>query len=394
MTINYIDEIDIAEKPVFLRLDLNVPIDLNGNVGDDTRIRAALPTIKYALEQKAKLVLASHLGRPKGEINPKFSLKPVAIKLSELLEMDIIFPEDCIGDAVRKLVGDLRPGAVILLENLRFHKEETANDAVFSERLANLCEVYINDAFGTAHRAHASTAGITKYVKTKGAGFLIKKEVKCLDKLLTSPEKPYITIIGGAKVSDKIGVIDRLLDKVDSVLIGGGMAYTFLKAQGKDIGNSLHEDDKIHTAKKILTRAATRGVDFLLPVDHVVAGKLSADAKYSNTKDANIPDGLMGLDIGPKTIELYSEKIAKASTIFWNGPMGVCETKPFEEGTFKLASAIADSGSMSVVGGGDSIAAINASGLSDKFSHICTGGGASLEFLEGRKLPGLVALEQ
>ncbi len=394
MTIHYIDQIDLAEKRVFIRLDLNVPIDESGNVADDTRIRAALPTIQYAVEQKARVILASHLGRPKGERNPDYSLQPVAAKLAEILKMDIIFPEDCIGDAVRKLVGDLRPGQIILLENLRFHKEEKENDPIFAETLASLCDVYINDAFGAAHRKHASTAGMAKYVAAVGAGFLMRKEVEVLSQLVKNPEKPFVTIIGGAKVSDKIGVIENLLDKVSTLLIGGGMAYTFLRAKGIDIGRSLVEEDRVHTAGKILERAATRGVEILLPADHVVAADCSNDAPYETTADANIPANMMGLDIGEKTVTLYRERIAGAKTIFWNGPMGVFECDHFSKGTYALAHAVAESNAMSVVGGGDSVSAINKSGVADKISHICTGGGASLEFLEGKKLPGLVALER
>lgn len=394
MAIKYINQLDIAEKRVFIRLDLNVPMDEEGTVKDDTRIRAALPTIKYALEKKAKLILGSHLGRPKGEKNPKYSLKPVAARLAELLNTDIIFPEDCIGDAVRKLAGDLRPGQIMLLENLRFHKEEEKNDPNFAEKLAGLCEVYINDAFGTAHRAHASTAGMEKYVAEVGAGFLMKKEIEFLSRLLAKPAKPFVAIIGGAKVSDKLGVIENLIDKANAILIGGGMSYTFLKTKGAQIGNSLFEPDRVHTAKKILDRAASRGVEILLPADHVIAKELKEGVASANTEDENIPQGMMGLDIGKKTISKYAEIISAASTTFWNGPMGVCEIEPFDQGTLALARAVSESNSVSVVGGGDSIAAINKAGLADRFSHVCTGGGASLEFLEGKKLPGIAALER
>ena len=389
----YIDELDISEKRLFLRLDLNCPIGDDGDVADDTRIRAALPTIKYAIEKNARIILASHLGRPKGECNPKYSLQPVAARLAELLEKDIIFPEDCIGDGVRKLTGELRPGDIILLENVRFHKEEMENDPAFSEKLAALCDVYVNDAFGAAHRAHASTVGITKYVSEKGAGFLMKKEVEYLTRLVKNPERPFITIIGGAKVSDKLGVLENLLDKVDTIIIGGGMAYTFLKAMGAKVGRSLFEADLVHTAKKTLERAATREVKFLLPVDHVVAAELKEGVSSFNTEGEDIDGEMVGLDIGEKTVALFEEEISKAKTIFWNGPMGVCEVSPFEKGTHELAKAIAKSDAMSVVGGGDSVAAVNKTGVADKFSHICTGGGASLNFLEGKKLPGLEALK-
>lgn len=392
MTIRYIDQLDIAEKRVFMRLDLNVPLDKNGNVEDDTRIMAALPTIKYALDKKARLILASHLGRPKGERNPKYSLQPVAVRLAEILEIDIIFPEDCIGDAVKKLVGELKPGGVILLENLRFHPEEEKNDPGFAERLASLCDVYINDAFGTAHRAHASTAGIARFVEEKGAGFLMKSEVKALSQLLDHPEKPFLAIIGGAKVSDKLGIIENLLKIVDALIIGGGMAYTFLKARGADTGKSLLEIDRVHTAQKILDRANTKGVDILLPIDHIIAEECSESAVAIEDKCVNIPSNMMGLDIGKETVKLYSEKIGAARTIFWNGPMGVFELPQFQNGTFEIARAVADSDSLSIAGGGDSVAAIKKAGVADRLSHICTGGGASLEFLEGKKLPGLVAL--
>lgn len=392
MTIKYIDQLNITEKQLFIRLDLNVPLSEEGSIEDDTRIRATLPTIRYAVSKDAKIILASHLGRPKGEKNLKYSLQPVAARLAELLNADIIFPEDCIGDAVRKLAGDLRPSEIMLLENLRFHKEEEENDPNFAEKLAGLCEVYVNDAFGTAHRAHASTAGMVKYVASFGAGFLMKSEIEYLKKLLENPGKPFLLIVGGAKVSDKIGVIENLLDKVDSVLIGGGMAYTFLKARGAEIGNSLFEADRVHTAKKILERAATRGVEVLLPVDHTVAKECREGVNFSCTDNENIPKGMMGLDIGKKTCGAFADKISAAKTLFWNGPMGVFEIEPFSKGTYAVAGAVAESGSMSVVGGGDSVAAINRSGLADKFSHLCTGGGASLKFLEGKKLPGIEAL--
>lgn len=394
MTVLYIDQININERRIFLRLDLNVPIDDNGKIEDDTRIKASLPTIKYAIDREARIIIASHLGRPKGERDPKYSLQPVAERLAELLETDIIFPEDCIGDAVGKLASELKPGKIMLLENVRFHKEETANNPNFSEKLAALCEVYINDAFGSAHRAHASTAGIANYVKEVGAGFLMKKEIECLTGLTNSPAKPFVTILGGAKVSDKIGVIENLIDKTNSILIGGGMAYTFLRAEGHTIGNSLFEADKVHTAKKVLERARTRGVRILLPIDHVVAEKCEVGSKAIYVDGPDIQGNLIGLDIGKKTAEIFSEKISEASTIFWNGPMGVCEISPFERGTFDIAKAVADSDAMSVVGGGDSIAAINKSGLAAEISHLCTGGGASLEFIEGKKLPGIVALDR
>ena len=395
MTIKYIDELPISEKRVFIRVDFNVSLDESGQIRDDTRIRASLPTIRYALGQNAKVILASHLGRPKGKPNPKYSLKPVGARLAELLDdVDVLMPEDCVGDAVRKLNSELEPGQVMLLENLRFHPEEEANDEGFSKQLAALCDVYINDAFGTAHRAHASTVGMVEFVKAKGAGFLMRSEVVSLSKLLDNPAKPFVSILGGAKVSDKIGVIENLMNICSSILIGGGMAFTFLKAKGVDIGRSLVEDDKIHTARRILERAQTRGINILLPKDHVVASACEAGAATRTTDRDSVPEGMMGLDIGPRTVADYSVVIMKARTIFWNGPMGVFEIPAFATGTNEIAMAVAESGAHSVVGGGDSISAINRAGVASRISHISTGGGASLEFVEGKKLPGLAALEQ
>ena len=395
MTIKYIDELPLEEKRVFIRVDFNVKVDANGDVIDDTRIRAALPTIHYALDHKAKVILASHMGRPKGKRDPKLAMKPVGKRLAELLEgVDILLPEDCIGDAVRKLATDMQPGQVMLLENLRFHKDETENDPHFSKELAKLADVYVNDAFGTAHRAHASTVGMVQYVPEKGAGFLMRKEVETLTNLLEKPERPFTAILGGAKVSDKIGVIENLMNICDRILIGGGMSYTFLAAKGIDIGKSLFEEAKLHTAKRILERAQTRGIPIMLPVDHVIAAACEAGATPTITKGLEIPDGMMGLDIGPKTVAEYSKEIASSKTIFWNGPMGVFEIPAFANGTNEIARAVASSDANSVVGGGDSIVAINKAGLADKIGHISTGGGASLEFVEGKRLPGLVALEQ
>jgi len=394
MTIKYIDELPIAEKRVFIRVDFNVKLDDAGDVADDTRIRAALPTIRYALDQKAKVILASHLGRPKGQVNPKYSMKPVGKRLAELLEtVDVLLPEDCIGDGVKKLANELQPGHVMLLENLRFHKEEEANDEVFAKQLASIADVYINDAFGTAHRAHASTAGMVPFVKVKGAGFLMRDEIRYLTKIVADPEKPFAAILGGAKVSDKIGVIENLLNKVDSLLIGGGMAYTFLKAKGIEVGKSLVEEEKIHTAKKILDRAETKGIPIMLPIDHVVATEMSATAKAQITKDVSIPPDMIGLDIGPKTLANFKESIKDSKTIFWNGPMGVFEIPSFANGTMQLAKAVAETSATTVVGGGDSVAAVNKAGVASKITHISTGGGASLEFVEGKELPGIKALE-
>lgn len=394
MPIKYIDELRIAEKRVFVRVDFNVSFDETGQISDDTRIRAALPTIRYALGQNAKVILASHLGRPKGKPNPKYTMRPVGERLSELLgDVDVLLPEDCIGDAVRKISVDLIPGQVMLLENLRFHAGEEANDETFSRQLAALAEVYVNDAFGAAHRAHASTAGMVRFMSEKGAGFLMRAEVQALTKLLKKPERPFVTILGGAKISDKLGVVENLMNICDKVLIGGGMAYTFLKAKGISIGTSIVEEDKIHAARRILERADARGIEIMLPSDHVVAGACEANAVPKNTEGVSIPDGMMGLDIGPQTISKFAAVIVKAKTIFWNGPMGVFELTPFSAGTNRVALAVAESGAMSVVGGGDSVAAVTKAGLANRITHISTGGGASLEFVEGKTLPGLAALE-
>ena len=392
MAVKTIRDFNIEGKRVFIRVDFNVPQDKKtGAITDDTRIKASLPTINYALEKNARIILASHLGRPKGKVAKEFSLFPVAEKLSELISKDVTFPDDCVGDGVKKIVKDMQPGQVVLLENLRFHPEEEANDPAFSEKLASLCEIYINDAFGTAHRAHASTVGMTKYVAEKGVGFLMEKELQYLGKLLESPETPFIAILGGAKVSDKIPVIQNLLGKVNEVLICGAMAYTFLLSEGQPAGKSLVEEDKVGLAKEILERAQSRKVGILLPVDHVAAKALEPNAAASVV--GKIPADLMALDIGPKTIELYKKEISKAKTIFWNGPAGAFETPPFDKGTMELARAVAGSGAMSVIGGGDSVSAVNKAGVADKITHISTGGGASLEFLEGQELPGVAALK-
>jgi phosphoglycerate kinase len=395
-----IKDLSLRDKRVFVRVDFNVPLSEEGRVTDDTRIRETLPTLEYAIRNRAKLILASHLGRPKGKPNPKMSLKPVAERLRMLLDTvlesdcNVGFSPDCIGMEAEELSTRLESGQTLLLENLRFHPEEEANDESFARSLAKLADYYVNDAFGSAHRAHASTAGITKFVEKSAAGFLMQKELDNMGHLLQDPARPFIAILGGAKVSDKIGVIKNLMSKVDALLIGGAMAYTFQKAQGRDVGKSLVEDDKIDLASDLLHEANERGVRLMLPVDDVVAMKIENDIPTRIIEaEQPIPEGFMGLDIGPKTIKLYAEEIANACTIVWNGPMGVFETPSFATGTKKIAQAIAkNEDATSIVGGGDSVAAVHQAGVADKISHISTGGGASLEFLEGKKLPGVEAL--
>jgi phosphoglycerate kinase len=381
-----IKDLDLKGKRVFIRVDFNVPLASGGQeITSDKRIRASLPTIQYALEHGAGVVLASHLGRPKGKPNPEMSMKPVAKKLEELLGKPVKLAPDCIGPAVEAMLP--KPGEVLLLENLRYHAEEEANDPAFSEKLAKLCDVYVNDAFGSAHRAHASTVGMVHYVKQAAAGLLMDQELKYLTMVTQHPERPCVAILGGAKVSDKIEVIENLSKVVDRVLIGGAMAYTFLKSQGEPVGKSLVEDDKLDLAKKLL---AESGAKLVLPVDHVVASELKQGAE--NETVTRIPDGKMGVDIGAKTIALYEGIIKGARTIIWNGPMGVFEKPPFDRGTMALAKAVAESGAISVVGGGDSEKAIKSAGVADKITHVSTGGGASLEFLSGIELPGVAAL--
>jgi phosphoglycerate kinase len=392
MPIKMITELDIAGRRVFIRVDFNVPLTPAGGVAEDTRIRESLPTIKYAIGQGARVVLASHLGRPKGKPDPKYSMLPVGERLAELLGTDVVLTDEPVGDGARKVVGDLKAGKVALLENLRFSPAEEANDDTFAKGLASYADVYVNDAFGTAHRAHASTAGITKFVSSKGMGLLMEREVKFLSKLLGDVERPFVAIIGGAKVSDKLGVLENLLSRVNQLLIGGAMANTFLKAKGGRLGRSLVEEDKLALARSFLKKAEAAGVDVLLPRDAIAAPGIKSDA--GKVVRANeIPEDLAALDIGPETARGFADAIARARTIFWNGPMGVFESDPFAGGTLAVARAVAASSALSVVGGGDSVAAVQKSGVADKITHISTGGGASLEFLEGKKLPGLAALE-
>jgi phosphoglycerate kinase len=385
-----IKDVDLSGKRVFVRVDFNVPLD-GAKVADDTRITAALPSVEYMIEKGAKVILASHLGRPKGKPVDKYRMDPVARRLSELLGKPVRKLDDCVGEAVERAVGEMKPGDVILLENLRFHAEEEANDEQFAKKLAALADMYVNDAFGTAHRAHASTEGITRFVKKAAAGFLMAKEIEYFTKILTSPARPFVTILGGAKVSDKIGTINNLLDKADSFLIGGGMAYTFLHVNGIKIGDSLFEADKTDVARDAMEKAKRKGKEFLLPVDHVIGDKLAEDAQAKEV-EGDIPDGWKGLDIGPKTIRMFSDRLKNAKTVVWNGPLGAFEISKFARGTRSIAQILAESSAISVIGGGDTAAAINEFGLADKMSHISTGGGASLEMLEGKKLPGIEAL--
>jgi phosphoglycerate kinase len=393
MTIRKVDQLELRGKRVFIRVDFNVPQDEKNNITDDTRILLSLPTVRFVSEAGGKVILASHLGRPKGRKDPKFSLAPVAERLSQRLGKKVAFAMDCIGEEVQRQIGGMKEGEILLLENLRFHPEEEKNEEAFSKALASLCDVYVNDAFGAAHRAHASTEGMTQFVKIVAAGFLMMKEVESLEKALVNPQKPYVAILGGAKVFDKIGVIQNLLDKVTTLLIGGGMAYTFLKAEGFQVGKSLVEEDQIGFSLNLLEKAKGK-IKFLLPSDHIAAERMDAQAKSEVVKNDKIPPDWVCLDIGPETVKTFSEEIKSARTIVWNGPMGVFEMEPFSEGTFAIAKAIANSSAFSVVGGGDSVAAVNQAGVADRISHISTGGGASLEFLEGKKLPGIEALRR
>ncbi|KAH7654507.1 Phosphoglycerate kinase protein [Dioscorea alata] len=386
---------DLKSKRVFVRVDLNVPLDENLNITDDTRIRAAVPTIKYLMEHSARVILSSHLGRPKG-VTPKYSLKPLVPRLSELLGVNVEMANDCIGEEVEKMVAALPDGGVLLLENVRFHKEEEKNDPEFSKKLASLADLYVNDAFGTAHRAHASTEGVAKFLKPAVAGFLMQKELDYLVGAVANPKKPFAAIVGGSKVSTKIGVIESLFEKVDILILGGGMIFTFYKAQGYSVGSSLVEEDKLDLATALIEKAKTKGVSLLLPTDVVIADKFAADANSKVVPASEIPDGWMGLDVGPDSIKTFSETLDTTQTIIWNGPMGVFEFEKFAAGTEAIAKKLADltgKGATTIIGGGDSVAAVEKAGLADKMSHISTGGGASLELLEGKPLPGVLALD-
>jgi len=388
-----IRDLDLAGKKVFIRVDFNVPLDDRKQITEDTRIREALPTIQYAVEKNAVVVLASHLGRPKGERKPEFSLAPVAKRLSELLGKDVTFLDDCIGDTVKNAVSAAKPGDVILLENLRFYKGEEKNDPEFAQKLAKGMDCTVNDAFGTAHRAHASNVGITQYVSPAVAGFLMEKEIEYFGQALDNPERPFISILGGAKVSGKLEVIKNLLTKVDKLIIGGGMMFTFLKAQGLEIGKSLVEEDLIETAKTILVQAKEAGVELYLPVDCIVADTFDAAAQTKLVSVKEIPADWLGLDIGPESLNIFKDALKDAKTIVWNGPMGVFEMEAFRKGTVELAHVVADADAVSIIGGGDTVSAINLAGVRDKVSFVSTGGGASLELLEGKDLPGISALK-
>lgn len=390
----YIDQIDLNGKRVFIRVDFNVPMDENGNITDDTRIRAHLPTINYALEKGAKVIIGSHLGRPKGKKSEKFSLKAVSKRLSELLNRDVLFLDDCVGETVEKAVSQMKNGDVALLENLRFYPGEEKNDPEFAKQLARLCDVYIDDAFAVSHRKAASNTAIIDFVKICAAGFLLKNELAYFDKAMGNPVRPLVAIIGGAKVSDKIGVLKKLVEKVDKLIVGGGMAFTFLKALSYEIGNSICEEEMLDLAKDIMNKARGRNVKFYLPVDCVVAEKASADAVTKITTVQEIPKTWMGLDIGPASVSLFSTAIQDAKTIIWNGPMGMFELDPFSRGTFAMVSYVANSHALTIIGGGDTDVAVHRAGESDKISYISTGGGAFLELLEGKTMPAIEALEK
>lgn len=386
-----VKDIDLKGKRVLVRCDFNVPMDENRNITDNRRIVAAMPTIKYLMEQDCKIVLCSHLGRPKGEVKPEFSLKPVAQELSRLLGKEVVMAEDVVGVDAKNKAQNLKNGDVMLLENVRFHREETDNEPNFAKELASFGEVFVNDAFGTAHRAHASTEGVTKFLPSV-SGFLIEKELKFLGDALSNPERPFMAILGGRKVSDKIGVIESLLEKVDVLMIGGAMAYTFFKSMGYNVGNSICELDKLDLAKELMEKAKAKNVKFMLPVDTKIGKEFDPNTESKIVKFTEIPDGWEGFDIGTETIKLYSEEVKKAKTLIWNGPVGLFEFEQFAVGTNAIAKALADVDAIKIIGGGDSAAAVEKAGLAEKFTHISTGGGASLEFLEGKKLPGIEAL--
>ena len=388
-----VEDIDVAGKRVLVRCDFNVPFDGEGNISDPKRINEAMKTIKYLVDHKAKVILCSHLGRPKGEFNMKYSLAPVAAYLSKALGQEVKMAKDVIGESAKSIAASLQDGEVELLENVRFHKEEEKNDPAFAKELASMAEIYVNDAFGTAHRAHASTAGVADYLPAV-CGYLIQKEISIMGGALADPKRPFVAILGGAKVSDKIGVINNLIDKVDTLIIGGGMAYTFMKALGYSIGTSICEDDKVEMAKDMMAKAKEKGVAFLIPEDTVIADKYDANAESKIVPSDSIPDDWMGLDIGPKTREKFAAAIKNAGTVVWNGPMGVSEWEKFAAGTIAVANAVAESGAISIIGGGDSAAAVEKLGFADKMTHISTGGGASLEFLEGLVLPGIACLNE
>lgn len=386
-----IEDIDVVGKKVLVRCDFNVPLQ-NGVITDDKRVRESLKTIKYLINHNAKVILMSHLGRPKGEFKPEFSLKPVRDLLAQLLNQDVKLSKDVIGEDAENLVENINNGEVVLLENVRFHKEEEKNEPDFAKKLASFGDVFVNDAFGTAHRAHASTAGIADYIPAV-SGYLIKKEIEVIGGALEKPKRPFVAILGGAKVSDKIGVINNLIDKVDVLIVGGGMAYTFFKAQGYGVGQSICENDKLDLAKQLLEKAKSKNIKFLLPVDTIVSDEFKNDSNFKVAKIGEFPNDYMGMDIGPETIKLFSDAIKEAGTVIWNGPMGVFEFDNFANGTCKIAEAVATSNAISIIGGGDSAAAVEKLGFADKMTHISTGGGASLEFLEGLELPGIACLE-
>jgi phosphoglycerate kinase len=389
-----IRDIPIQGKRVFIRVDFNVPLNQQRQITDDTRIRAALPTISYALQQGARVILASHLGRPKGKVDPALSLRPIADRLQDVLGCPVRQAPDCVGDTVERLVQGLAPGDVLLLENVRFHAEEEHNDPTFAEALARLGEAYVNDAFGAAHRAHASTAGIARFLQPAVAGLLMEREITYLGKVAEHPEQPFVAILGGAKVSDKIPLITNILDKVSALVIGGGMAYTFLQAQGYAVGSSLVEAERLEMAHDLLQQAEARQVRFVLPSDHVIATKVEAGAPTRVVAHEGIPDGWMGLDIGPQSLERFAEVVTPARTVFWNGPMGVFELEPFRQGTLRMAQIVAQCDGTTVIGGGDTVAALELTDCRDAITHVSTGGGASLEFLEGKELPGIACLNE